>query len=127
MPAGSTTAVVLSTIAIQEAHEAEVSSCKAIIQSFNSHDASVKLMQDYAHCINIVYPVATSHIELLIWKSLFVIALFGMFGSVYYRWRDNGEFDIEDSIVYGLGGFVIAPCLVGITCGVLYGCYWLFQ
>ena len=133
MPAGTSAAMAgvaasQAAIAAQAAHQAEVSRCKGVIASFDSKNTTVGEAQDYAHCINVVYPQPASGMEMLVFKVAFVLALVGLVGGFAYAKKKGGwMYDSwGDYLLASLFGFIGVPCAVGFVAAIIYGIYWLF-
>ena len=133
MPAGTSAGMAAiaasqAAIAAQQAHEVEVSRCKIIIDNFDSKKATIGQAQDYAHCINVVYPQPAIGTEILAFKIIFGIALIGMISNIIIQKIKNSYLceSFMDYLMLGLLGFIGLPCIVGIIGGICYGIYWLF-
>lgn len=119
----SNLAYTQSTIALMEAHEAEVRSCKALISSYHAETASVGQMQEYAHCVSMVYPLVMSPAELIVVKIALTVAFIGFAVGAWRGWNDDR--DLVSVAVYGLLGFLITPVLLGIALAIIGAFLWL--
>lgn len=130
MPAGSSAmmgiAVSQAAIAQQAAHEAEVSRCKGIISQFDSHGAAVSAMQDYAGCVQTVYPQPTDGSTIIMFKVLFAMALAGGLVGAGIGWKDREYSSWGEILFMSLCGFIGTPIVAASISGLFYGIYWLF-
>jgi len=126
-----TTGVAISAAAIaaNAAHQAKVSECKVVISNFNNHinnGVTVESMQQYAHCVNVVYPQPMCGGMVIIFKVVFIIALLGLIGGGLYEKFRGCYSDIFDCVMNAILWFFLLPCVIGFIGGVIYGVYWLF-
>ena len=117
-------ATTLATIAIINAQSASrTATCAITMHKFNPEIATVSEMQDYAACVNHIYPDTIAPESVIIFKVLFVAALLGV---VYGVWKER-HCGILDSIMYGFVMGCLFPCvLIGLG-GLFYGVLWLFS
>lgn len=128
----STTAAMASisasnaAISSAAAHRAKVSECHVVIGAYDSHGATVQEMQQYADCIDTVYPKEFTGEETAILKALFVSAIVG---AVVIGWRESRKrySDFSYCFFMSLVGFILTP--TAIFCGLLFLCglKWLFN
>ena len=64
-----------AAIALQAAHQALVSQCKATIPNFDAQRATVSEMREYADCVETLYPTEIGADATVALKVLFVVAL----------------------------------------------------
>lgn len=126
----ATAALAVSTSAAASANTAaarmEAQRCKDVINNFTANGATVGQMQEYATCVDYVYPQQMGVEAVIFLKFLFVSAILGAIvagwsesRSEYHVWSDVG--------IMALLGLVATPLLVLLISGIVYGCFfWLF-
>ena len=124
MPSTAMSAAALSNsaIALQQAHEAEVRSCKAYIGSFHAETAAPEQAREYARCVGMVYPSPMTGAELGLVKAALIVAFIGMAIGGWKGWDEDGP---VCAAMMGLMGFICAPVGVGIVLAILYAGAWL--
>jgi hypothetical protein len=90
-----------SNAAIAAAHRARVSECNVIIDSYDSHDADIHAMQEYADCVDTIHPKNFAVGDTFILKALFVSAIFC---AIFIIWRESRKF--YSDITVGILGFI---------------------
>lgn len=115
-----------ASIAAQAAHRAKVSECKVIEHEFDSKIATVAQKNEYADCINVLYPQAMSSDMTIFLKVLFVTFLLSaIFGFIHEKNNNYGGF--LDCILSAVMWGIAVPFLIVCTLGILVGVYWLFN
>ena len=122
------TAAIISTtnaaVANAAAHAARVDRCKTVIENFDARGASVSQMQEYAYCVDTVYPKEMTGVEVFWAKALFVIAIVGLVLGAWHGYEDDGPMY---AVITGLAGFLLVPTaalfIYGLGCGII----WLFS
>ena len=107
---------VLAVIAVQKL----VDACKGKIAAFPANPTLIQ-MQEYAECVQVLYPADTSVFTLLM-KALFVLALVGMVGAGYKLRKEQPAAIIVGSLI----GFFLLPAIALFIGGVFWGVWWLF-
>jgi len=79
-------------------------------------------MQEYADCVNVLYPQEVGADMTIVIKVLFVTALAGLISGAWYGHKDG----FLDSVILGIVGFFMLPCIAVFIGGILYGIWWLF-
>ena len=115
-----------AAIASAAAHSAEVSRCEIVVQHFDSQNTTVGQAQDYAGCINTLYPQPIGAGPEIFLKVLFSIAVLGLVGALTRAYRNRKLNDWDDWLIHSLVGFIAVPCIIGFVAGIAYGLYWLF-
>lgn len=100
--------------------------CKVVMEKFEPKTSTVQEIQEYAKCVDIIYPTAISPEAMLFWKIIFVISLCGMLLGFYKAHRTDYKSG-DEYFVYPLLGFVLAAVLALFFSGVIAGIFWLFN
>lgn len=127
MPTTAMSAVALtqSTIAMQQAYEAEVRSCKALIGSYHAETATTSQMQEYARCVSLVYPNELSAGDITGLKIVLLIAFIGLGLGLWKAKNDSWCDGLFDYAMFALIGFFALPIGLGIIGWMIYGLAWL--
>lgn len=112
---------VMVAIASSEANRAHAERCKATMPKFDAKTATVPEMSDYADCVNTLHPNDIGPDATIALKIIFVIALAGMIIGAWSE-RESGASGI---VISGLIWAMLAPALVTIAVGMLYGIVWV--
>lgn len=119
----STTAIIASgaVIAAQEAQRAQdVVICNGVIDRFDSFKATVVQMQEYAGCVNMIYPVDTSGGVIAAKIAVGLSFLFALIGVIYGKFF-AGHWSVFRDGVLGAAFFgVAAGWLVMLIIGLAY-------
>lgn len=109
-------------------NKAEVAACKLIINGFDSGSASVDQMQEYARCIDKIYPTNLSYNELI---SLKILLVFFIFSFLFGIWKESRGINFRESFSdIFFGGFVYSVMLTAVAVVavfVFYGIFLLFN
>lgn len=103
----SGTALVLAADANHTAHEAKKLSCLSLEKTFDAKTSNIEEKQDYAECINTLYPANTILIGQEVAILLLVMFLISVFRGVYAAIQDSWA----DSLSEKLLCFVISSFL----------------
>ena len=111
-----------NAMAQQAAHRARVDRCVVFESRFEVAKASAAEKQEYASCVETLYPMPTTEGESQFTKACIVVLLIAMVVGIIYGWRTSR--DLEGTVLCGLM-FPIAAALgmfiIGlITLGVGY-------
>lgn len=107
-----------------QAREAKTLACKGVVDSFDSKTATVEQSQDYARCVNHLYPDQLSDGQTLILKVVIVFCLFcAAFGARHFWKEDYHWFSATLGFFIGICGGVAA---VLILAGVIISIGFLF-
>lgn len=102
-----------ATLQAQE-HKAKTVACKSLVSGFDSKTATVEQSQDYARCINHLYPSELSSVEAVMLKVAIVFCLAcAAFGARHFWKRDDEDW------FSALMGFFIGMCFGFVTVLVL--------
>lgn len=105
----ATAAAVQSSIAAQQAHEAQVIACQKHVKGFNHDESSSTERLQYAECVRLLEPrPPMSSGETLLVKAVIVLLLLGM---VVGGWRER---DTSDGPWWGA------------MFGLMFAFFWLF-
>jgi hypothetical protein len=119
----NTIAITQSTIAMQQAHAANMRSCEAYIKTFRSENASITEMQSYAECVRMVYPnVEITASEIMFLKVILVIAFLGLFVGAWKGYKEDG---LESALLLGIVGFLTSSMIAITAIGISYAFLWL--
>lgn len=104
----------------------QISKCPTVIKQYDSNHATVHEMQEYADCVNQIYPNEITTGEIIFLKVLFVSAIFG---AIVMIWKEKQKYDrtISDYFIAGMLGLAIAPAIILTITYCLYGLLWLFN
>ena len=100
----------------------KIDECKRVLLTFDTENATVTAMENYANCVNFLYPTSMDPSTEIFFKFLFVLALIGACVGVFI----SREEDLLGKFVGLLAGFVFVPVLASAIFGVLSGIRWLF-
>lgn len=115
-------AAIQASVAAQQAHEANVTSCMAFMSGFQGRGASVQEARQYSSCVSTVYPSAEIGIEIpakALVLTFLLAALIGMAIAGYKRFKRGslwGADWVEIIIFYPVFGCV--------ACGLGWLVYW---
>ena len=122
-----------ASIGIAEAASAQASAamllarktaCTASMPRFDPGTATVQDKQEYAGCVELMFPQPMSADAILAAKVLFVFALIGMAWGAWLGKQGFGDWG--DSIMFAFLGFFLLPLGILFTALVVGGIYWLF-
>lgn len=126
MPGGEAVVVIAASLAAQASHRAEVSRCEGVIQAFDStKNWTVGQAQDYAHCINTLYPQPMSSDVTWMFKGVFVLAIIGLIAGIFWAKKENSGW--EYYILLPLMAAMCVPIGAAFIVGVVVGVKWLFS
>jgi hypothetical protein len=120
----SVIALSQSTVAMQQSQEAAIRSCKSYISSFHAETATTTQMQEYAHCVGLVYPQPLAGGEIWLLKAAIIVAFVGMGIGIYKSLNDSYN-EFTDHFMFGLVGFFLLPALVAIILCIVYAAAWV--
>jgi len=122
----SAAAVAISASAESAARDAE---CRVVLAQFDSHEASVEAMREYADCVQRFYPDALGSSEILFFKVMVVLMLVGVFYGAYYAYKQPGYLKdgIMDYIMYPLAFGFCFPAVAAAIFFVIACSIWLFS
>lgn len=115
-------AAIQASVAAQQAHSANVTSCMAYMQTFKGQGASPDQAKQYSACVSTVYPSAEIAIEIptkALVLSFLLATLIGMAIAGYKRFKRGslwGADWVEIIIFYPVFGCV--------ACGLGWLIYW---
>lgn len=112
-----------SSIALKQSREAELHRCKAFIANYQSQNATTTQMQEYASCVQRVYPKPMTETDVLVLKAVLIVAFIGMVWCFIIARREFNNW--LEPIFFGVVGFIFAPVGVGILVAILYAAAWL--
>ena len=125
MAAIATTQAAIATIG---AHNVQVAQCKELLPIFNAQNATISEIQEYAQCVQILYPKELGTDVIIALKILFIFALIGMLLSIWGTWKKDRQFaEFDDYIMMGITGFIVTPFLILLLALICYGIFWLFS
>lgn len=119
-------AAIQSSVAAQQAHEANVTSCMAFMSGFQGRGASVQEARQYSSCVSTVYPYTEIGIEIpgkALVMTFLIAALIGMVIAGYKRFKNGSMWGadwVEITIFYPIFGCVICGLGWLIYAGILY-------
>lgn len=91
--------------------------CKAIESSFNNTTASIEQKQQYAQCIDILYPIYSPN-DILVMKVLVVIAFLAFMFGFIKGYKEDG---IGIGLLVGVGFAIFIPfTLVILYSGITF-------
>lgn len=91
--------------------------CKAIESSFNNTTASIEQKQQYAQCIDILYPIYSLN-DILVMKVLVVIAFLAFMFGFIKGYKEDG---IGIGLLVGVGFAIFIPfTLVILYSGITF-------
>lgn len=96
--------------AMYESSEAKRTACEAMTQTFDNKSATVQSMQQYADCVNLLYPQDLSDGAMLFAKLLVILGLVLWAGVGTYLYK-KGDSLIEFAIMGFIAGLA-APLIV---------------
>jgi hypothetical protein len=114
-----------NAMAQQAAHRARVDRCVVFESRFEVAQASVAEKQEYASCVETLYPMPTTESETVLIKGCIAILLIAMIVGVVYGWRDGRDF--ESSMLCGLMFPIFATVAIFVIGLVVYGAAYLFS
>ena len=124
-------AIVASTqaaLATIGAHNVQVAQCKELLPIFNAQTATKSEIQEYAQCVQILYPKELGVDVIIALKILFIFALIGMLFAIWGTWKKDRQFaEFDDYIMMGITGFIVTPFLILLLALICYGIFWLFS
>ena len=121
-------ATTQATIATAAAHNAQVAQCKTLLPIFNAQTATTQEIQEYAQCVQILYPKELGADVTIALKILFISALIGMLFAIWGTWKKDRQFaEFDDYIMMGITGFIVTPFLILLLALICYGIFWLFS
>jgi len=88
--------------------------CKLAVSTYDTSSATIQQMQEYAGCIQQLYPQDFTTVETILIKSLIVCVFLGVATGVYVSRKNYG--DKTDMVMQGLLG----GCFTLIAAGVLF-------
>ena len=120
-------AIASASLAITASNQARIKNqeCQTLVNNFNNTKATTEQKQEYASCINTLYP-KYSDFDIMLFKLLFVIALIGLIIGLYKAYKKPLS-DFIDYTLFGTIGFFGLPFLTICICGIGVGIYWLFN
>ena len=125
MAAIATTQAAIATIG---AHNVQVAQCKELLPIFNAQNATISEIQEYAQCVQILYPKELGADVTIALKILFISALIGMLFAIWGTWKKDRQFaEFDDYIMMGITGFIVTPFLILLLALICYGIFWLFS
>lgn len=113
----SAAAVSLSTIAILEAGQAKTIACNVLAQGYQHSTATVAQQQQYAACVERMYPESISPEAAMALKVLIVLLIVSVPFGAWRAHRDAGDW--TDAAMAAL----IAPLIVGTIAAFLFLAY----
>lgn len=117
----STTAAIYhfntqNAISQAEAREAKTLACKGVVDTFDSKTATIEQSQDYARCINHLYPAQLEGAEALMLKVAIVLCFMcAIYGAMHFGKKEGDWFS-------ALMGFLIGFCFAVVVSMVFAGC-----
>lgn len=114
-----------NAIAQQAAHRARVDRCTVFESRFDVARASVAEKQEYASCVETLYPMPTTEGESQILKGGIVILLAAMVIGMIYGWKSSR--DAEGVILCGLMFPVFAALAIFVIGLIVAGVGYLFS
>lgn len=123
--AGLTAASAANNAMAQEAaHRARVDRCTVFESRFEVAKASVAEKQEYASCVETLYPMPTTESESQLLKGCIVVLLVAMVIGVVYGWKESR--DAEGVILCGLMFPVFAALAIFVIGLIIAGVGYLF-
>lgn len=111
----SNAALANSVVALTIAERARIDACKGLIKEYNGRTLQPQEMQEYASCIEMVYPRPATEADILAVKILIIAALVGaIFGFVWGVKEDGPGLGILIAII----GLVATPLVLVLLYGV---------
>ena len=120
-------AIAASSVAIQasqQAHEAKLVACKAVVQTYDAAKATISDMQQYSDCVQALFP---TNIFVSVWviKALIISSILGILFGIWNAHKFDG-YEVDTYVAKGLFGMIVAPFLLLILFCLLAGIEYLF-
>lgn len=110
-----------ATAANIAAQEAARKACAALVRGYEHDRATVEEMREYAGCINRLHPTPMQPGDLMIWKVVVLVLLFGTLAGIVWQWRNEfSSGPIEAVLMGGLIGFVASGGGVILAAGAWF-------
>jgi hypothetical protein len=123
--AGLTAASAANNAAAQSAaHRARVDRCTVFESRFEVARASVAEKQEYASCVETLYPMPVTEGETSLIKACIVVLLIAMVLGIIWGWRDSRDW--EGPVLCGLMFPVFAALAMFIIGLIILGVEYLF-
>lgn len=126
----STNASIAAANAARAEREAHEAKCRVIIGQFDSKSAGVSEAQQYASCVQYVYPVKSDEPPSLLLKAcvfgLIVSIIIGMVVAVF-RIANGRDSSLGDYIAFGALGAMVGAFIFGAILGLCAGISFLIS
>ena len=106
--------------------QAKTTACKAIIQGFSSDTANLGDMQQFASCVQYLYPETLSG-EATLWVKFFIVM--GLLGIVIgiVNGAGRGHNDWADTLGMAFVGMLVMPACAAVCVAIYYAVRFLIQ
>lgn len=124
--AGLTAASAANNAMAQEAaHRARVDRCTVFESRFDVAKASVPEKQEYASCVETLYPMPTTESETVLIKGCIVVLLIAIIVGAVYGWRDHRDWG--GALLCSVMFPVFAAVAIFVISLIAYGIGYLFS
>lgn len=105
-------ASVRASVAAQQAAHAKRIACEKFVTGFEHNTAIVQQRQQYAECVQVLYPTQMGGAEILWFKAAILAAFIGLIVGLRCGYKDDYEPSIA-MFMYGFLGAIGAPLAIG--------------
>lgn len=111
-----------TTIIAVQSGEARRATCIGLVRGFEHDTATVAERQEYAACVERLYPSELSPGAVIALKVVIVCALLGTCFGAWKGWKDDGAMG---AVFIGLFGALVAVWVPVTVLALVYGFYWV--
>jgi len=113
----TTGAVVSSMVAIQAAQNERIEKqrCEGVLYSYEPQYASQAQMQDYAYCVQKLYPEPMNHTENMVAKGCVLVLLIAFVVGIIYGYKKSKDV-CGDWVDVVLWAFLVPACVGLFMC-----------
>ena len=106
-------ASVRASVAAQQAARAKRIACEKFVTGFEHSTATVQQRQQYAECVQVLYPTQMGGAEILWLKAAILATFIGLIVGLRCGYKDAYDRSIS-MFMYGFLGAIGAPLAIGI-------------
>jgi hypothetical protein len=116
----ATTASIIASQNAQRAHEKRVYDCSLYVEGFEHNQASVKQIQTYTECAELLYPKpSTPEGDQLLYKGCVMGLLIAMLVGMIFGWKENRlEGMMFNGFIFPVTLLAIVGVLVLVVAGI---------